>query len=252
MFLHSSLLLLGLALNRGELALNPVNSSSALGSQSLPTVVNVAQNRPSPPPKLPPNRVRPGGGLNSMKQSCKAPAEALTALIPTQNPVLTATAYPTLLFYIPDSAADIRLGKFSILSQDEKTRIYETDFTLQQAAGIIRIRLPQSPNYALQEGKSYRWYFKVYCQSGKDEQADLSVDGWLQRVALTPERQRSIELAKPDVWYDAVATLALQLQANPQDPKLRAQWGNLLRAIGMEDLAPRPLVDPVQVVELHR
>jgi hypothetical protein len=36
----------------------------------------------------------------------------------------------------------------------------------------------------------------------------LDVNGWVQRVALTPERERQINAATPDVWYDASANLA--------------------------------------------
>lgn len=237
MFLHSFILSLSLISNGLADDHRPIGPSS-------PAIIKLAKDRPKPPPKLPPNRVKPGGGLNVAKQSCKNGSEALTALIPVQNPVLTTTAHPTLLFYVADAAADIRHGKFSIFTQDDKTRVYETHFTLPQAPGIISIRLPESSNAALEIGQSYHWYFKLYCQENTGVAADLDIDGWIQRVALTPERQRLIESGTPDIWYDALANLVQRLQANPQDPMLQARWRTLLKFVGMEHLAAKPWISP--------
>ena len=243
MFLHLSLLLLGLAFNHAR-------EPDYLLSQSLQSIVKVARNLPSPPLELPPNKVRPGGGLDSAKQSCRAASKSLTALIPVQSPVLTTTAYPTLLFYVPDTRADIGLGVFSVLTQDEKTHVYETHFILPQVPGIISFSLPESSNYALEEGQPYHWYFKLNCRQ-TDGQKWIHVDGWIQRIASTPESQQLIKSAAPDIWYDALANLALDLQSNPGDRKLQEQWSHLLRSIGMENLTSQPFVGPVWEVKFR-
>ncbi|MGA7937775.1 MAG: DUF928 domain-containing protein [Kovacikia sp.] len=222
-----------------------------MGSQSQQSIVRVARERPNPPPKLPPNRSRPGGGLSNDKQSCKAASESLTALIPDQNPVLTTKAHPTILVYVPDTAVDMRLGRFSILTQDEKTRVYSTHFILPQAPGIISIRPPESSNYALAEGQSYHWYLTLSCKQADGLRADLNVDGWIQRVASTPERQQLIKSAAPDIWYDALANLASNLKANPRDSELQNQWNYLLRSIGMGNLATQPLIGPVWPLKIR-
>ena len=67
----------------------------------------------------------------------------------------------------------------------------------------------------------------------------------MQRVALTPERERQIKATTPDVLYDALANLAENLRASPEDATLRNDWVNLLKSIGSEDLAQEPLVGPV-------
>lgn len=203
-------------------------------------VAKAARKRPAPPRRLPPNRVKPGGGLDTAKQSCQNSTQSLVALVPVENPVLTTSAHPTLLFYVSDAAADIREGTFSVFTEDDKTRVYETSFKVPKAPGFISIRLPESPNYQLQEGQSYQWYLKLYCQGNQNSSADLYVNGWIQRVELTPDRQRAIDAIAPDIWYDSVATLAQRLQTTPQDPTLQQQWRNLLKSIGFENLATQP------------
>jgi internalin A len=170
----------------------------------------------------------------------------LTALVPVKNPVLTTREHPTFLFYVPYASDDVRFGEFSLLvGPEEKTRLYKTRFTLPQTPGIVSITLPSAPEYALEEGQYYHWYFELYCQSNTSSQPDVDVNGWVQRVVLTLERERQINAATPDVWYDASANLAQSLRASPQDARLKNDWLNLLKASGSEDLAQEPFVGSV-------
>lgn len=217
----------------------------------IPKDTLLSQTPPPPPRTPPPNQTIPGGGLAPSNPACKSTSKPLTALIPVKNPVFTTSEYPTFLFYVPYKANEVRQGEFSLLVwPDEKTRIYKTQFTLQKTPGIVSITLPSAPEYALQQGKSYHWYFKLYCQTNTSSQPDLDVNGWVQRVALTP-RDRVGNAAAPDIWYDALANLAQSLRIEPQNALLRNNWVNLLKFIGLEDLAPEPLVGSVIPLELN-
>ncbi len=203
---------------------------------------------PPPPPRTPPpdNQPVPGGGLNPSNPACKSTSKPLTALIPVKNPVLTTREHPTFLFYVPYASDDVRFGEFSVLvGPEEKTRLYKTRFTLPQTPGIVSITLPSASEYALEEGKFYHWYLKLYCQTNTSSQPSVDVNGWVQRVALTSERERQIKTAASDVWYDTSANLAESLRASPHDAKLRNDWVNLLKSIGSEDLAQEPFVGSV-------
>ncbi len=223
------------------------------GPRPTSTAPAGGQNQsPLPPPEpltpLPPTEepLKPGGGLDAPNSSCKSTSKPLTALIPVKNPVLTTRQHPTFLFYVPYASNEVRFGEFSLLvGLEEKTRLYKTRFTLPQTPGIVSITLPSKPKYALEEGKFYHWYFELYCQTNTSSQPDVDVNGWVQRVALTPERERQINASTPDVWYDALANLAESLRASPQDAKLRNEWLNLLKSIGSEDLATEPFVGSV-------
>jgi hypothetical protein len=157
------------------------------------------------------------------------------------------------LFYVPYGSDEVRVGEFSLLLwPEEKTRLYKTRFTLPQTPGIVSITLPSAPEYAIEEGQYYHWYLKLYCQSNTSSQPSVDVNGWVQRVPLAPERERQIKAAAPDVWYDALANLALSLRASPQDARLRNDWANLLKSIDSEDLAQEPLVGSVTPLETNR
>jgi hypothetical protein len=233
----------------------PIAFAIALGFSSFlsyPTLAQIqistllSQTPPKPPRTPPDNQRTPGGGLNPSNPSCKTTSKPLTALIPVKNPVLTTREHPTFLFYVPYASDEVRFGEFSLLVwPEEKTRLYKTRFTLPQTPGIVSITLPSAPEYALKEGQYYHWYFKLYCQTNTSSQPDLDVNGWVQRVALTPERERQIKATTPDVLYDALANLAENLRASPEDATLRNDWVNLLKSIGSEDLAQEPLVGPV-------
>jgi hypothetical protein len=203
---------------------------------------------PAPPRTPPPNRTRSGGSL-SAATSCDRTTNPIIALVPEENPVLTATDYPTVLVYVPFSAADVRLGEFSVLAGlNEMTRLYRAQFTLPDTPGIVSISLPRSPNHALKEGEFYHWYVKLYCHNSTATRADLEVNGWFQRVAATPEREQQIQNGTPDVWYDALAQVGDRLRTAPNS-NLQNRWRELLTFIHLEDLTQEPVVGAVQFVE---
>lgn len=212
-----------------------------------PTIPGGGQAKPPKPPRTPPpNQRKPGGGLDASTSACKNTSKPLTALIPAENPVLTTSTHPTFLFYVPYTSDEVESGEFSLLlGPEEKKRIYKTRFTLPQTPGIVSITLPSSPEYALEENQYYHWYVKLLCKGNTSNKPDVDINGWVQRVALTPERERQIKGATPEVWYDALANLANSLRTSPQDATLRSKWVELLKSIGSEDLAQEPLVGSV-------
>ena len=223
-------------------------SSSILVSQNSSTL-------PAPPPTPPDNKTEPGGGLNGSSQSCQSTNQTLTALIPVQNPVLTISDYPTFWFYLPYAAEDIESIKFSVNIRDEKTgqertRLYQASFQLPGTPGIVGISLPSVPKYALEEGKFYHWYFKVYCKGNTSSQSDWDVNGWVQRVPRTPENERQIEAANPEIWYDALTYVAKRRLANPQDPNLKEDWTSLLEFIDRKELDQVQLINPIVLPQL--
>ena len=97
----------------------------------------------------------------------------------------TVAEYPTFLFHVPALPASIETGEF-VLQNEARDDVYRTSLILPQQPGIISINLIQSIQYSLQINKKYHWYFKVYCEERKRASDYFFVDGWIQRVALTP------------------------------------------------------------------
>ena len=204
-----------------------------------------AGSKVSKTPNTPPDsNTKPGGGLDPSK-SCKSTSKVLTFLAPQKNPRLTTSPHPTFWFYVPYAAEDIKKGEFVLVTQDEKTLVYKASFQLPKTPGIVNISLPTSANNALAEGQSYHWYLRIYCQTNTNDRADLVTDGWVQRVAATPETERLINAGAPDIWYDSLTRLGNLLLASPTDANLRSDWNKLLEFIGEKELGQEPLSGPV-------
>ena len=217
------------------LALNIVISPLLINSVNSQASVNRLAKRPPPPKRIPPNKVKPGGGLDSGLSACSQQQKSLIALVPVDNPVLSTQSHPSFLFYIPDTASAVSHSEFSLFTADEKTRIYSTTVDLSQTPMIVKIDLPNSEEYALETEELYHWYFKVYCKKSSS-QAYVDVDGWIKRVNSTSLTEQQIQAASPEVWYDSIAKVAEQTIAEPQNSKARDRLLKLLQHIEQEHL----------------
>lgn len=202
---------------------------------------------------IPPNNGAPNsrvaGGTRGCAISSLADAKKFTALIPDKSPVLTAEAYPDILYYIPQVAPGKNL-EFALVDEQEQD-LYATKFTPGKA-GITKLRLSTFKGMpALQIGKKYRWYLSIICQP-EDVSANIIVDGDIQRIEVDPllkkELSQSSSLdrvalyAVNGIWYDAIAHLYTARQKNPQAALLGRAWIDLLTSIGIDDaIAQAPL-----------
>lgn len=223
-----------------------LNIASANVEQQYTSSTKSSQKRPAPPRRIPPNKVKPGGGLDFSRQACTEDTKSLVALVPIDNPVVTTQPYPSFLFYIPDGATNINHGEFSLLSADDKTRIYETSIAFEDAPGIIKIDLPPDSQYALEEGKFYHWYFKVFCRDDSETSVTLNIDGWIQRVPPTPMSKEKIEAGSTEIWYDSIVFIAENLINYPRSEKMQLLWLKLLQHINLEHLKEAPIIETSQ------
>jgi len=208
----------------------------------------VSQKPPDPPSTPPPSGNRkPGGGLGESEVSCPSTNKPLTALMPVNSQGQTISEHPTFWFYIPYDPEDISTAEFSLLTQDEKTRIYRVSFQLPATPGIIGIRLPSSLPSPLEAGKFYHWYLKLNCTADTSSQSEPIVDGWVQRVTINPNSANST--IPPDIWYDTLTDLANRRLADPENEILKNDWANLLKSVGLEELSSESLVGIVSLSE---
>ncbi len=202
---------------------------SVLVARKLPPVVT------TPPP--PPNGDRiPRTDLGGSSSACKATDKKLTALVPIESERgATRSQSPTLWFYIPDAAQDIASVELKINSRDEKNRLYQASIIqLPATPGVIGIRLPESLQSKLKEGEYYRWYFRLNCAANSNSEDNPVVNGWVRRVPAN-------DTATTDIWYDMLTDLANRRLAAPQNEKLKQEWRDLLKSVGLEQLASEGL-----------
>ncbi len=190
---------------------------------------------------------------------CPATSTQLTALVPETSVSTqalpetyvggsTTAEYPTFWFYVPYSLSAELTAEF-VLQNDTGQNIYRissTDFSAAEVSpGIISISLP-STIAPLEVGKVYKWYFKLNCGM----ETPMYVQGGIERIPLnsnlanqlakaTPQQQAELYI-KNNVWYDAVNTITQVYRTNPTDNNSKSAWINLLRSLGLEDIAVNP------------
>ncbi len=189
---------------------------------------------------------------------CPATSTQLTALVPETKiesspqslPQIyvggnTTAEYPTFWVYVPYSLSANLTAEF-ILQDDKGQNIYRTastDFSAgEMSPGIISISLP-STIAPLKIGKVYKWYFKLNC----DPETPMYVRAGIERIPLNANLSNQLARATPtgqanlyiknNLWYDAVNILAKLYRTNPTDNDTKSAWINLMRILGLEDIA---------------
>ena len=224
---------------------NP-DKPSGKGPPLGPRVPGGAPNKP-PDKDPPPGRRVPGGDLDPLSRNCKKTSQPVTVLVPANSKGTITSERLTLWFYVPYAPEDITSAEFLVVNRDETEYVYETQFTLPKTPGIVSISLPLSAKTSLETGKYYHWYLTLKCKGSTSNTPDLEMDGWVQRILHKPSTTNQIDTAAPEGWYDAVNNLANRLIAFPQDTKLKQEWTDLLKSVGLQNLAQEPLIGSVQI-----
>jgi len=241
---------------------------------SVASTTKQVASRFVPPP--PPDRGAPGQRKGAASRggasfgACASVEKPLTALVPVTKTLggsqggtsvmspsesvwgLTVVEHPTFWFYVPYSLTSLRSVEFVL--QDEKDNdVYRTPVTPPEMAGIVSLRLPPMLTPLL-IGKRYHWFFKIKIACAPKKQFNVKdyVEGWVQRVTLSPTLTRQLKAATPQqrialyakngIWHDALTTLAELRLVAPEDATLKADWNDLLQSAGLAYIASQPIV----------
>jgi hypothetical protein len=134
--------------------------------------------------------------------------------------------------------------------KDGNNYVYKTKFSGREIPpGVVSLRLPST--VSLEASKNYDWYFLIYCDS-QNKNKFVSVNGLVRRVerpdlksqldSATPQ-ERLMLYATEGIWYDALNEIAERRRASPEDDNLKNDWASLLQSVGLEKLAPKPIVE---------
>lgn len=186
-----------------------------------------------------------GGGTRSDTAFCVntgADELSLNPLTPYYGKtVTTASANPTLYFYVPPTKA--AAGE-AVLLDDNDNEILAAQFALPPESGIVRLNL--QPKTALVPGRKYRWSVSLVCDP-RNRTRDVSIAGIIEYRPLEAPIARSLEVknflekarfyAGRGDWLDTLDNAA----------KVRGQqlseWTELLQSVGLDALLDRPIVD---------
>jgi hypothetical protein len=161
----------------------------------------------------------------------------LIALI-SEGLAQTTQSNPSLWFYLPLSPNSDHVVIEFVLRDEEDQLVYEATFKSTHQGDMISFQVPQSQTFkGLIEGKIYHWYLSVIHQA-QDRAHDDVVEGWLQRVPLSPSVAQQLKQATPiekvqiyqqaELLPEAIATMASLKQIQPNDPIIDQKWQQLL------------------------
>ncbi len=241
---------LGLELVLTAVSPTPIQAQFAPGTSqrplSSPLVVGVTFD---PPGDGKPDDTAGGasrdGGI--CPQDANALSPSMTPLKPTSYESLTVAERPTFFIYVPQTAAQKAVF---VLKDEKEDYYYQKVLPIPRTAGILSFSLPHdAPTLAV--GKTYQWSFIMVC--GEAIRPDSpGVKGRIRRIEPTPALinqlkqlsplERAALYGKNGLWYDTVASLAEQRRSHPNDLTLTTTWEKLLKSVGLEVIATKPLL----------
>jgi hypothetical protein len=190
--------------------------SLAIGQNPPPAPAGQPEAAP-PPAYKPPLRGAPGGRVGGASRGTVKPSTPLPTidlLAPDDHTGLTATATPTLYFYVSRSVN--YPTRLTIRAPGQPVPIIEKNIRSPPTAGIYAVRLGDY-GVRLEPGFVYTWSVSVILKP-KAPSRDIVASASLVRVPAdpnfdaigraTPAPRRAAFFADAGLWYDAVAAAA--------------------------------------------
>ena len=154
----------------------------------------------------------------------------------------TLQAQPVLYWYLAGKT-DERID-FALIGVDPINPIREITLEGPFEPGIQRIRLADH-GVTLQPGLEYQWFVRVI--PNPDQRLyDRVAGGGIQRLEPSAELNAKLAaaqqgdthyaLAEAGIWYDALDSLTMQIEAAPKNENLRTQRAALFDQVGLENV----------------
>ena len=187
-----------------------------------------------------PSRGAPRGTIGGATRGGNCKGKPM-AILPRTNLGLTTRDNPVIFVYVPENGG--KSAQFTLVDPDDR-EVYRTSFPITQQEGILMLRLPEEVN--LSEGKQYNWRFSLISDPNSLDRARTG--GWIEKVApsqnIAQAQSKNVEtwtsinmLAQEGIWYDTLEQLALLHLENPQDEQVQLEWTELLKSVGLEQVA---------------
>lgn len=214
-----------LALLLGVTLTQPVwAGTSSSSSSAKPSAPPTSPNTGTPEGNSEPTITRSPGG------ECPEVDIPLTSLVARQGNDFTQNAEPTLWFYLPYEAEDIREVELIIVDELGQHTLFQTSMEMQQSPGFLAMQVYPHADNELTPGTNYKVTLNVYCD--RSEQPNVEIASWIQRRASS---------ATPYV-YDRADDLLSRLMQTPEDPETILEWQQLTRELGLTHLSQEPFV----------
>ena len=227
------LILIGLSV-----ALPLVTATVTAQTQSSPQTTGPLPIASPVPVYKPPLRGAPATRVGGASRSKQDGGLILSVLAP-ESTGLTSRAQPTLYWYSSKGLAAPL--EFTLNDEHAIKPLVETKVNASQP-GIHALWL----NYTLQLEVEYQWAIAVVADPNQ-RAGDIIASGTIKRVQPSAtladhlnsasKPQLSFLYAQEGFWYDAIATLSEQIDAQPANRRLREQRAALLDQVGLTNVA---------------
>jgi hypothetical protein len=186
----------------------------------------------------PPLRGAPATRVGGASRGEQDDQLALSVLAP-ESTGLTSGAQPRLYWYSSKGLAEPL--EFTLIDEHSIKPLVELKVPASQP-GIHALRL----DYALKPEGEYQWSIAAVTDPNQ-RAGDVIASGTIKRTQLsttleallkqTDWRKHPSLYAEHGFWYDAIAVLSQQIDANPGDRQLREQRADLLDQVGLTAVA---------------
>ena len=218
--------------------------------RGAPLITGAGGSRFQPPDRGAPS-ITEGAATRSTSSCIASNQKKITPLLPQNNFGLTLSERPTFFGYIPQSSA--KNAEFILMDENNKLAVRK-NFPIPKEAGIVSINLP-ADKPALEVGKKYKWRLRIVCNPDDRSQDATTNLAWIQRVQpnnsladqiknATPENLSSV-YADAGIWHEAFASIAKLHGEQPNDPKVAANWQEMLKSVGLQDFVQESVVGEI-------
>jgi hypothetical protein len=169
-------------------------------------------------------------------------AVALDVLAPDE--VGTTTQEQPSLFWFQSKPADAKF-ELTLLQQNKVKPLIQVKVDRSSKAGIQRLKLSDH-GVKLNPGVEYQWVVALVTDPD-NRSTDQVASGVIKRVAAPADLKEKISHATPaslaslyadaGIWYDTLAALSDQIEAQPENKTLRQARAELLRQVGLNAAA---------------
>jgi hypothetical protein len=167
----------------------------------------------------------------------------LSLLIPNNHIGRTTSANPT--FYFNLSAVPAAPVEFALVEPGVAKPIFVQQIATPKV-GVNQVTMPANLPELI-PGHNYRWSVSLI-NNYKRRSTDVFVQGWVERVAATPElnsklaaatsdRERAGIYAEKGIFYNALESISAAQAAAPNDKAIAQERISLLEQVGQKQVA---------------
>ncbi len=191
---------------------------------------------------LPPTTAAPSVRVTGGSRGSGDATLTLDVLAP--DDVGVTTREQPSLFWFQSKPANAKF-ELTLLQENKAKPIVQVAVERSTKAGIQRLKLADT-GAKLVPGVEYQWVVALVTDPD-NRSSDLVASGVIKRIEPAAGLKERVAKATPDslaavyaeagVWYDALAALSDQIDAQPENKSLRQTRADLLRQVGLKAAA---------------